>query len=225
MALITDLPAASSLATTDLLIKDTGSATQKIAISDAYATASQPGLVSTGAQTIAGIKTFSSGVIEIKNSAANNYIDFIPNGTTVGGRVTATTASDNNRILFSEWHRSGGVNSSTYRDAYYLPRSGTDNASHDYDILTTTLMKQLTSGGVSFNIPNGSRCIVFVGGGNANYWGIYFIWADSSGAVGSSAYKASSNTTLTTSTNTATFASSTGNMWAFAIPIGGNMIS
>ena len=62
MTPIEDLPAASTLASTDVFIKGTGSATQKIAISDAYATASQPGLVSTGSQTFAGTKQFNNGL-------------------------------------------------------------------------------------------------------------------------------------------------------------------
>ena len=62
MALIPDLPAASGLSNTDLLVIDTGSATQKIQAKDAGASASNAGLVTTGAQIIAGEKTFTSPI-------------------------------------------------------------------------------------------------------------------------------------------------------------------
>ena len=136
MALITDLPAASSLAATDLLIKDTGSATQKLAISDAYASASQPGMVSTGAQTLAGGKTFTSTPTI---SASGNYagLDFKKSAdTSAGASITKVSATASNRLYFTEYHRSSDANTS-YTDTYWLPASGTDSTNHSYEILTT----------------------------------------------------------------------------------------
>lgn len=53
-----------------------------------------------------------------------------------GGVLTKSTGTNLNQFYFQEYHRSGGVNS-TYVDTYWLPPSGTDSASHSYDILTT----------------------------------------------------------------------------------------
>lgn len=53
-----------------------------------------------------------------------------------GGALTKTTNSNLNQFYFQEYHRSSGVNS-TYVDTYWLPPSGTDNASHGYSIVTT----------------------------------------------------------------------------------------
>lgn len=60
--LISSLPEATALNSGDWLVKDTGTATNKISAANACATANQPGLVSTSAQTIAGEKTFTSPI-------------------------------------------------------------------------------------------------------------------------------------------------------------------
>lgn len=53
-----------------------------------------------------------------------------------GGVLTKSTGANLNQFYFQEYHRSGGVNS-TYVDTYWLPPSGTDSASHAYNIWTT----------------------------------------------------------------------------------------
>lgn len=149
MALITDLPAASSLTTTDLLIKDTGSATQKIAISDAYATASQPGLVSTGTQTIAGAKTFSGTLTAGENlyitraTGVSPFVYFTSGGSNTHAIFGMTDTTNNvnrpDRFQFREY----SYNSSTgatlnYYERYLLPSVTAGKTSNsDYDIITT----------------------------------------------------------------------------------------
>ena len=139
MALITDLPAASSLATTDLLIKDTGSATQKIAISDAYATASQPGLVSTGAQSFAGRKIFeNSEVVVRQSSAGNGYVSFI-DGSGNNSAYMRDRTSSSHRLDFLKRSYNSSDNSllSTF-ETFALPNVDANRTgSADYEIITT----------------------------------------------------------------------------------------
>ena len=220
MALITDLPAASSLATTDLLIKDTGSATQKIAISDAYATASQPGFVSTGAQTIAGIKTFTSYPYIAQttaNSDAINYVFTDKNNDIYAQGIVGYSQNNGGRFNFREWADDANGNRSNYREDFRLPApTGGRTANATYEIITT---KNLTDAGIyktsfstakSITIPNSYRGVMYViDTTNANC-GEYILYSNTSGGVTAYALHTASGITITTSTNTLTITPSAG---------------
>lgn len=143
MALITDLPAATSLATTDLLVKDTGSATQKIAVSNAYADATHAGLVSTGTQTMAGNKTLQ-GMLTIVNTRSNGmgFITKVKDATNGEQRIGAAyqegALSGNAHWIFEQRSQDASGNVLSYSEKYLLPDTDvgrTSNAS--YTILTT----------------------------------------------------------------------------------------
>ena len=136
MALITDLPAASGLSNTDLLVIDTGSATQKIQAKDAGASASNAGFMTTGAQSFAGVKIFENGS-GIRSSGAYTNIDMFGAGdSTRDMSITGVTDTGYNCLYFNEYHRTNGT-TQPYVDSFFLPASGEDNANHSYDILTT----------------------------------------------------------------------------------------
>lgn len=72
MALITDLPASSSLAGTDLLVKDTGSVTQKITASNlAAALGGGVGLLSSNPDTLYNGGKITTGTLTISSSYLN----------------------------------------------------------------------------------------------------------------------------------------------------------
>ena len=236
MALITDLPAASSLATTDLLIKDTGSATQKLAVSNAYASASQPGLVSTGSQEITGYKNFVTGSIGLKSTGNYANVEMIANASSISGRMTLTADTNFNRILFSAYHRNNGVNDATYRDAYYLPRSGTDSASHDYDIITTgninsipNLKRISVKSGSSFSMTTGGYFGGVLAGFVQGVGGVVIgiscsgssVWAKD---LMNNATWSNSNLVISYSNNTLTISSPNASASSLVLAIAGNSV-
>lgn len=113
--LISSLPEASALSSSDWLVKDTGSETDKISVANACASDTAPGLVSTSAQTIAGEKTFTSdikltdGLKTVALSANNKAVTLtassnvsissqvsgvVRNGNVVSGYVRFTTSAE-----------------------------------------------------------------------------------------------------------------------------------
>ena len=113
--LISSIPEATELNSGDWLVKDTGTATNKISATNACATATKPGLVSTSAQTIAGEKTFTSpikltdGTKTVTLAVNNEMITLTPatnvsissqvggvvrNGNVVCGYVRFTTSAE-----------------------------------------------------------------------------------------------------------------------------------
>lgn len=104
------------------------------AIPDASTT--ERGLVSTGAQTFAGVKIFENG-LGIRSSGAYTNIDIFGVGdSTRDMSITGKTDTGYNCLYFNEYHRTNGT-TQPYVDKFFLPESGTDNANHAYNILTT----------------------------------------------------------------------------------------
>lgn len=219
MPLITNLPAASSLSASDLLIKDTGSTTQKLAVSNAYASASQPGFVSTGAQTFAGVKTFEANTINLNSSIAypGLMIHNPASSNRFGGfRFNLGAATPDRTYAYIEQASlSGGVPTGFYEN-YYFPRTDDGlTASISYQVLTTKEHQISTS--KRFTIPaNGSITLTFTGtaqgsargiavtnGGTANQRGMYIVYQG--GSV--KAVTAASVITASYSGSTITFAS------------------
>lgn len=164
MALITDLPAASSLATTDLLIKDTGSATQKIAVSNAYADATHAGLVSTDSQSFGGVKTFAGRYVNIRakdgypalrflNEAQGQLLGIVfPNITTVNG----VSVCDRMYIRQYSYDSTTGEYINQW-DQYTLPTATPDRtASANYSILTSKSPVTIAEGGTGQTATNHS---------------------------------------------------------------------
>lgn len=139
MALIPDLPAASGLSNTDLLVIDTGSQTQKIQAQNAGASASNAGLVTTGTQTFAGQKTFNKAIATQDTSgngaAVIMYFSDISTAYTAA-EMFSTYSNYGGRLYFRE--RSGDSNGfSQYYENYRLPTPDSGRTSNiAYEILT-----------------------------------------------------------------------------------------
>lgn len=77
------------------------------------------------------------GIATLNTSTAYGNLNF--QKTTDASRglsVSTVTQTNYNQMYFNEFHRSNDANNS-YVDQYWLPQSGTDNANHTYNILTT----------------------------------------------------------------------------------------
>lgn len=102
-------------------------------------------------QTIEGSKYFNTLTMRV----STNYpeVNFQGrSGTTTGktGTLTQEVTATYNRFYFNMYHMANGVQQNSYVDIYRLPVSGTDNASHNYEIITT---KNLT------DIPDASATV------------------------------------------------------------------
>ena len=139
MALITDLPAASGLSNTDLLVIDTGSQTQKIQAQNAGASENNAGLVTTGAQTFQGAKTFNKAITtqDTSSNGAALAMRFTDKGNAEASTIYTSLSNYGGRLNLREYSgNSSGLLS--YYELYQLPApdSGrTGNAT--YSILTT----------------------------------------------------------------------------------------
>lgn len=213
MPLITDLPASSSLATSDYLIKDTGSATQKIAVSSAYASATAPGLVSTGAQTIAGAKTFQANYMGIKSGIAypgilfsstnlTSYSDRLGSYRFNYGATTPTQA----RAYIEEASFSSGTPTGYY-ESYLFPVSDSGlSANQTYNILTSKTHQFVeekvvtipANGSVALTFAAYTRAFIVANGYSNNSQNAYIATASTSTIV-QKALGTSSQLTVTTS--------------------------
>ena len=197
MPLITNLPAASSLSASDLLIKDTGSTTQKIAVSAAYASESQPGFVSTGAQTFAGLKTFEANAININGAIAYPGIQIFnqnaPGNTRMGGfRFNLGAATPDRTAAYIEQASLSNGTPTGFYENYYFPRT-TDglSASVSYNILTTkdyqlAQVQRLTipaNGSLTITLATGSRGVAFLSSYNAGTKGLCILCSDNTSAT------------------------------------------
>ena len=186
MPLITNLPGASSLSASDLLIKDTGSTTQKIAISSAYASETAPGFVSTGAQTFAGLKTFQANAININGEIAypgiQIYSQNAPGNTRMGGfRFNLGAATPDRTAAYIEQASLSNGTPTGFFENYYFPRT-TDGltASISYSILTTkdyqmAQVKRLSipaNGSVTITLAAESRGLALISGYGSNTKGL-----------------------------------------------------
>lgn len=88
--------------------------------------------IQTAGQLISG-----SGGVVVQSNGAYPTIQFKKtNENAVAIEAYGFEATNYNQFFIGEHHRANDVNSSYY-DYYYLPQSGTDNATHGYGILTT----------------------------------------------------------------------------------------
>ena len=140
--IIPDLPQATGLGADDLLVKDDGTTTQKLPVSNAYASAEQPGLVSTGTQTLGGQKYFNNNLIVRKQSNVYPEIELRLDADTDEwvGVYGAQRYGDSNRLYVQV--RTGDGNN---RDFYEFPKKSlTDAVNGNYEILTTKNVATLT---------------------------------------------------------------------------------
>lgn len=85
-----------------------------------------------------GSQVSTGSKLNVKSNDTWPEVNFWANGDVRrGGSVTCGVDTNANNVYFNVFHRSSGVNSDTYRDTFWLPKSGTDNAIHNYNILTT----------------------------------------------------------------------------------------
>lgn len=221
MPLIPDLPAAGSLSASDLLIKDTGSTTQKLLVSNAYASATAPGFVSTGTQTFAGSKTFNS-IITINaptSSGAGFKLRFSDKNDGLYAGIYGLFGGGSPYISIRQFSVDSNGDALGYYDNYRLPTATvgkTENS--NYDILTTKTIG-LTSAlyyGIpngdshTFNLPNGSHGVLFTTGAMGGSRGMHIFNVTSAGTIGLTPVLAPSNVTYTTSTNSLTVTNSSG---------------
>lgn len=107
------------------------------------------GQKATANQFDVNMATFVNGTVTANNvvSKGSAYITVSGNypeinftgggGSNRGGAITKYTTTSNNQFYIQHFHRSGGVNSTSYVDQYWFPKAGTDNAIHSYDVMTT----------------------------------------------------------------------------------------
>lgn len=187
MALITDLPAASGLSNTDLLVIDTGSQTQKIQAQNAGATTSNAGLVTTGAQTLAGTKTFLKTVVVDDTTSNGSGLSFRFSDKNNDAYAAMWTAFSNygGRLFFRE--TSGNASGVTdYNEVYRLPNPDAERTSNaTYDILTTknftTTLWFESAGSQTYSLTNYHHYLVtisrYVAGSSADNLGLYIVGA------------------------------------------------
>lgn len=238
MPLITDLPASTSLATTDYLIKDTGSTTQKIAISNAYATASAPGLLSTGAQTIAGVKTFQGNYMEIKSGI--QYPALVFKSTNQGSyterlgslRFDYGASTPTRATAYIEEASFSGSTPTGFYEYYYLPRANTGlSANVAYSVLTSKTFqfveeKQITipaSGSVTLNFSQYARAFMWTNGYSNNAQNAYIATALASSVVQKALSTASQLTVSTSGLNMTISSSNTSSVYLSIIVLHGTV--
>lgn len=140
MALITDLPAATSLASTDLLVIDTGSATKKITASNAGASASNAGLVTTGAQTFAGQKTHTSALkVNVSSTDGTMLQETYSNASNgLASTILAVSGSDYSSRMYFRTYSGNSSGLLSNFEQYRLPQTDSGRTTNGtYEILTT----------------------------------------------------------------------------------------
>ena len=218
--LIPDLPAATSLATTDLLVKDTGSATQKIAVSNAYATASNPGLVSTTTQTFAGTKTIN-GSLRLNPTTRRISVSFRNGAEEILGEVYLDKGSNTNftdgKFIFSEYSpkTTADASSTGYYENFRLPSPTAGLATNaNYDILTT---KDFDFGAKNIGtvdgatsavltVPSSSFHLLIAISNTSGYQAALICGVNGNGTVYRQTLASGSNLTISSTTNQITFA-------------------
>lgn len=149
MPKIPALPNDSQLSTGDYLVIDDGSTTYKIPISDTYASASNPGLVSTGAQAFMGVKTFENGLSVKASGEITSPAQFIyknSDGASLGN-IQLNVISKTLFFLINSLDSSTNKPLGFY-DLYKLPSVSEDKtANNTYDILTSKNPVSIQQGG------------------------------------------------------------------------------
>lgn len=226
MPLITNLPAASSLSASDLLVIDTGSTTQKLAVSNAYASETAPGFVSTAAQTFSGIKTFKANTINLNSGIAYPGLLFYnpASDSRFGGfRFNLGAATPDRTAAYIEQASLSGGTPTGFFENYYLPRTDDGRtASVSYNILTTknyqmTEVQRLSipaNGSVTITLAAESRGLALISGYSSNTKGIAILCSTSSTAS-SKLIGDPTNITITGSGLSLTIASTYGYAVAF----------
>ena len=239
MALITDLPAASSLASTDLLVIDTGSATKKIAASNAGAGASNAGLVTTGAQTIAGVKTFSSipKSLESSSNGPGLMMSFSDKSNAVAAQIL-TVAQDYSARTYLREYSGNSSGMLSYYEQFRLPQADSGRTTNaTYEILTTKPSRLNASdatnaldnigihrGTVSsktLTIPAGYRGFLVTADSDQTRVGVFIVYSFSNGAVNLFTLHAASGATITGTTNTLSIVANSGTIAYLLIDMNG----
>lgn len=232
MALIPDLPSASGLTNTDLLVIDTGSATQKIQVQNAGASASNAGLVTTGAQTFSGKKTFN-GTITAQDTSANGAtlaLKFTDKNYAEAATIYAVLSNYGGRLYLREY--SGDASGlSSYGEIYRLPPPNSGmTGTYSYDILTTKATSLSTAsittalGNIGLHRSAGrQQHSVTV---STYYRGFLFLSDSVSTRVGVYSVYSTNTTVAFTSLHSATGLSITGSGLSFSIDAGsGNSVA
>lgn len=146
--LIPSLPEATGLSNNDYIVKDTGTVTQKIKVSNMGASASNAGFVTTGTQTIAGTKEFS-GTVRISNGEQYQSITLInPVARTTSAIFRLRQLNSETRFQFIQYSARADGSSSTVYDAFMLPATMDGvSSSGTYDILTSKSPVTIAQGG------------------------------------------------------------------------------
>lgn len=114
------------------------------------------GQVAESGKFISTHRIYAKSKLTVQDSGNYPEIDFMLQGdSSRGGALTKTTGTSNNQFYFQQYHRSNGANT-TYVDTYWLPASGTDSASHTYDILTTKNFAEIASTVVTSGVATAS---------------------------------------------------------------------
>lgn len=214
MALITDLPAAANIGTSDYILIDTGSENKKLQISSFYADASHPGLVSNTLQDFGGYKYFAQ---TSANAAAIGF-KFTDKSNGIYGQIIQGYGNGSPQMQFRQMSVDSSGNALTYYDSYRLPVAGVNKSSNDtYYILTTKsvtlnqtdkdnalaslgIHKTILSAAKTITVPNNYRGLLIITNTTANDNGMYIITTTGTGVLITKAISAASNITIDTST-------------------------
>lgn len=219
MPLIPNLPAAGSLSASDLLIKDTGSTTQKLLVSNAYASETAPGFVSTGAQTFAGPKGFNANTLTVNATSQYPAILFksqtLPNADRLGTyRFNFGGATPTRATAYIEEASFASGEPTGYFEFYYFPNADSGlSANQTYNVLTSKthqfagnkLINLPASGSVTLTFAPWTQAIIITNGYSSNVQNVFIIQATASGFVRKT-LGTSSQITVTTNGLDITFA-------------------
>lgn len=214
-------------------------------IPDASATAR--GLVSTGAQTFAGDKTFNGDVVvtdtlstgqniyttglRITNTTGNGSsllyrFSDAPSANAEYGRIYMGAANYGGQLHFRQYSGTSAARTSYY-EQYDLPKPDEGRTSTGtYNILTTKSSWTLTSGTAnSFNVANNSRHMVVVVGSNPVRDGVFLLRASSTGVTQVTDIHKGSSLSYTTTTNNFTITAAGGVATIMFITLNGDLVT
>lgn len=240
MSLLTDLPAAANIGTSDYILIDTGSQNKKLQISSFYADTSHPGLIrASGTQELGAEFMIKRGHMYFDAANATASPGLVLRSNLGANRLTLqhnNTARVARFICFSQ--DSNAIPLSNY-EVFDLPPTDLNRSTNaSYSILTTKsvtlnetdknnaldslgIHKASFSSTKTITLPNSYRGLLIITNTSTNDNGMYIITTTGVGAVITKAISAASNITIDTTANTLKLTPSSGTRTVCLIDISG----